>query len=527
MTFDATWLWSWLAQGTVAVALVTLALRLRPRTSASTRALVWLTTLMAIPCMGLALGASIEVRAFAPSLRLPFASVSAPMPVAAGTDAAGQAMAWLLTLVRPVTTVVAVAWMSLALLRVTRLGMEFGTLVRWRARCRTIDPSAWHRLPAWTCLRAEGRRPDVVVSLDVRTPCVLGLWRPVIALPPSALAMRCDALDAVLVHEYAHIQRRDDITQFAQHVVTALCALHPAAWWASRMLTLEREAACDDWAVLLAMPTRTYASSLVTLAGGGSLYGGALQVGVAGGRSQLEGRVRRLLDAQRRRQLRAPSSARIVVPVAVVLIAGLVTSAGQPRRVTRAPVVATADARSTHAPIVAEPASPSVVSRPAALVASTPGARDTAAASQDRVAVRSEHDAARIARAEDAPAVVTARQHRPAAESAGALPRRTETSEPLVPSGTPMVGLVTPSRSVEPGMRGTLGAESMVSRQEDSSTESPRPSADVGARVAAPFTTAGLSVADAGVSIGRGAARGGVATGSFFTRLGKRVARTF
>jgi beta-lactamase regulating signal transducer with metallopeptidase domain len=511
MTFDATWLWSWLAQGTVAVALVTLALRLRPRTSASTRALVWLTTLMAIPCIGLALGAAIDVGAFVPSLRLPLASVSESMPVAAGTDAAGQAMAWLLALVRPVTMVVAVAWIAIAILRVGRLGMELATLVRWRARCRAIDPSAWHRLPAWTCLRAEGRRPDVVVSLDVRTPCVLGLWRPVIALPPSALAMRSDALDAVLVHEYAHVQRRDDVAQFAQHVVTALCALHPAAWWASRMLTLEREAACDDWAVLLAMPTRTYASSLVTLAAGGSLEAGALQVGVTSGRSQLEGRVRRLLDAQRHRQLRAPSSARVVAPVAVVLIASLVTSAGQPRRVTRAPVVATADARFIHAPIVAEPALPSV-SRPAAPVASTPGARDTAAPPRRRVvAVSTEHDAPRVVRTEQPPVL-------PAA-----------VTEPPLRSGVPLaVGFVPPSQVVvSTGLPATIPSAPVVSAGVASSEDASRTPAAVGVRVAGPFTTAGLSVADAGVSIGKGAARGGVATGSFFTRLGKRVARTF
>lgn len=513
MIIDATSLWSWILQGTAVVAIVAVALRLRPASSASTRALVWAVTLLAVPGVGIVLGAGIDldVHAYVPTrLDGPASALGrtfgpAFVSVGAALDEADPATsAWLWRVAPAVTTVLVWSWVTLAMLRLGSLAVGLVTLVRWRARCRPLDPTAWHRLPAWTSLRDSGRRAGIVVSLDVRSPCVLGLWRPCIALPPSALAMRADALDAVLVHEYAHVQRRDDIAQFVQHLIAAVCALHPGVWWANRMLTMEREAACDDWVVLLATPTHTYASCLVALATGGRLDTAALQVGVNGGRSQLAGRVRRLVDARRTRRLRPSWATRTAVPVAVVLLASGLTVAAGPRHAAPPPPEAIARAEARRSMDVSLPNS-RAAGRPDDGPARTAPPRPRVPSGIDR-------GAQRPPRGE----TMSAAGGGPAARESNhtdRTPPTEATRDVVLPAVTPLA--VSAVAAALSPVRPTFEAPTTA------------PSGPVPTRQPGPFTEAGLAVADAGVSIGRGAARGGVATGTFFTRLGKRVARTF
>ena len=53
-------------------------------------------------------------------------------------------------------------------------------------------------------------------------------------------------LNAILLHELAHLRRRDDWTNLIQKIVGALLFFHPAVWWIEKKLALEREMACDD-----------------------------------------------------------------------------------------------------------------------------------------------------------------------------------------------------------------------------------------------------------------------------------------
>lgn len=494
------------------MAVVALALRLSPASSASTRALVWAVTLLAVPAVGMlpATGIDLGVQAYVTARWGGAASVLGQTLEPAIVSARGAAglpgpatPAWLERFAGQMTTVVVWSWALIATLRLGRLGVGLVTLVRWRARCHPLDPGAWHRLPAWTSLRDSGRRAGIVVSLDVQSPCVLGLWRPCIALPPSALTMRAEQLDAVLVHEYAHVQRRDDIAQFVQHLVAAVCAVHPGVRWANRMLTIEREAACDDWVVLLATPTRTYAACLVALATGRRLDTAALQVGVNGGRSQLAGRVRRLVDVRRTRRLRSSWTTRMAVPVAVALLACCVTTTASPRQGHPAPDAVAVD-ESRRSMDVSLP-TPPATDRPAIeSVRTTPPRRQTSGGT--------DRDATRPRRAEQLSAdegQVGRERH----NDSGRMPALEAAHEAVLPAARPLA------------VSGVTAALSPVLSTLHAPV--PEPLAPVEARGPGPFTEAGLAVADAGVSIGRGAAWGGVAAGTFFTRLGKRVARTF
>ena len=105
------------------------------------------------------------------------------------------------------------------------------------------DPAV---LTLWQACRA-GRGPRARL---LRTPAGIGpgtwgVWRPAVLLPPEALALPRADLRCVLLHEAAHLRRRDAAFGAA---VSLLCVVHwfnPAAWWAAAGWRAAREEACD------------------------------------------------------------------------------------------------------------------------------------------------------------------------------------------------------------------------------------------------------------------------------------------
>jgi beta-lactamase regulating signal transducer with metallopeptidase domain len=73
-----------------------------------------------------------------------------------------------------------------------------------------------------------------------------------------------DQRDALLVHELAHLRRRDHWVRVLEAAVTLLYWWHPAVWWARRGLHEAEEWCCDAW-VLWTLPraARSYATALL------------------------------------------------------------------------------------------------------------------------------------------------------------------------------------------------------------------------------------------------------------------------
>jgi beta-lactamase regulating signal transducer with metallopeptidase domain len=114
-----------------------------------------------------------------------------------------------------------------------------------------------------------GLRRSVAVRLSVRTdsPATLGLLRPVILLPPAvALGVTSQQLEALLAHELAHIRRYDYLVNLLQMLVETLFFYHPAIWWASKRIRVERELCCDDIAVDACGDAVSYAQALTKVA---------------------------------------------------------------------------------------------------------------------------------------------------------------------------------------------------------------------------------------------------------------------
>jgi beta-lactamase regulating signal transducer with metallopeptidase domain len=114
---------------------------------------------------------------------------------------------------------------------------------------------------------APGLGQDVRVSDSLAVPIAAGFLNPAVILPAAALRdLSASDLLAVIEHERAHIRRGDLVTNLVQRVVEAVLFFNPWAYIIGRQLVKEREAACDDWAVVATGAADRYAAYLAELA---------------------------------------------------------------------------------------------------------------------------------------------------------------------------------------------------------------------------------------------------------------------
>jgi beta-lactamase regulating signal transducer with metallopeptidase domain len=137
------------------------------------------------------------------------------------------------------------------------LGLLWVRRMSHPANCRP-DP-AWQGRVQQLAERFGINRP-VRLGLvdDVPGPLTAGWWRPVILLPASlASGMPVHLLEALLAHELAHIRRHDYLVNLVQSAIEVVLFYHPAVWWLSKRIRLEREQVADDLAAgVLGEPRR-------------------------------------------------------------------------------------------------------------------------------------------------------------------------------------------------------------------------------------------------------------------------------
>jgi bla regulator protein BlaR1 len=146
--------------------------------------------------------------------------------------------------------------------------------VQWRAveRIRRSSTSLFtEQNAAEIARRALGRwrasaAVPVRMAMSLSTPIVIGLWRPMIVFPAAMIA-RLPAADfeLILLHEIAHIVRRDNWVNALQIALEILFFYHPVVHWLSRRARLERERACDDFAIAASGSPYEYARALTSL----------------------------------------------------------------------------------------------------------------------------------------------------------------------------------------------------------------------------------------------------------------------
>jgi beta-lactamase regulating signal transducer with metallopeptidase domain len=308
-----------------AAALTTFALG---RASAASRHLIWTVALfaaLALPVLSLALprwqlpvvtlappvhsgsaegGLDAASAAMARKLqpRASDANPSAPAPrdVPAAAAAAPASQSW--------TDVTNISWPAVALfvwlagagLILGRLALGIVAVQIMSRTTQRVSSGAWIDLATSLAASLDIAHITFRRSLKARMPMAWGVFRPSVVMPAEADGWPLDRLRIVLLHELAHVKRRDCLTHMLAQVTCAVYWMNPLVWMAAKHVRAERERACDD--LVLAAGTRgvDYADQLLEIAramSSGRFPGVAAGASLAmAHRSQLEGRLMAILD---------------------------------------------------------------------------------------------------------------------------------------------------------------------------------------------------------------------------------------
>jgi beta-lactamase regulating signal transducer with metallopeptidase domain len=270
-------------QATIFFVIAFLAALLLRRGSARARYLVWLAASIkfAVPSAFLLLalsGVGIQVRSIfefsrktAPSLDY-LAPVVSPVDMttaylvseAAQLPQSSSELGTAETGLNPLVMILVGGWLS-------------GTIwfaVRWLRRRRALAAtiSAGHilfsgrereSLTKMTTWLGITRHIDLVVTPEVKEPGVWGVWRPIVLWPQSISSqLSDDEMDTLMMHEMAHVLRRDNLVSNLNMLLCCLFWFNPVVWLIDAWLLKEREEACDETVLRWSDAGEIYASSI-------------------------------------------------------------------------------------------------------------------------------------------------------------------------------------------------------------------------------------------------------------------------
>ncbi|MFC2159019.1 M56 family metallopeptidase, partial [Acidobacteriota bacterium] len=210
---------------------------------------------------------------------------------------------------RPVRTVlwiypIFLLWGVGTLLLLVRLAIRLGNASRIRRRAIPFnDPRLRIQLSHFDI----PNYPLILRSRDIGIPITIGWWKPVIILPWNGAEWSADRKRTVLIHETAHIIRRDYISTILAHIVTSLYWFNPLIWLSMKNLYIERERACDDYVLASGCKASDYASHLLEIATQASFIKLLSPAGLAfAKKSSLEVRLMSILEKKRNGQALKP-----------------------------------------------------------------------------------------------------------------------------------------------------------------------------------------------------------------------------
>ena len=210
--------------GTLLAAAVWVLLRLFPKRDSRTNFAVWFSTLLA-------------------TALLPVLSFYLEQRSAALSDAPA-----LFTVSTSFASYLFLGWAVIALAGLARVLLATFQLRKLRSNAM---PVLMESLPAdIRCVvedAQKSRAVSILVSERLEVPTAIGFRKPAVILPAWMLENTPpEELKYILLHELAHLRRRDDWTNLAQKILKALFLFLPSVWWIERRLSLDREMACDD-----------------------------------------------------------------------------------------------------------------------------------------------------------------------------------------------------------------------------------------------------------------------------------------
>ncbi|RAJ08442.1 beta-lactamase regulating signal transducer with metallopeptidase domain [Chitinophaga skermanii] len=157
------------------------------------------------------------------------------------------------------TWLVVLVWKSLALAK------DLYGVHRLRTRQTFVVDEVWNERIKELAQRLQIKKAVQLLESGIaKVPMAMGHLTPVILLPVGLLTALSPAeIEAILLHELAHIQRRDYLVNLMQRLVEIAFFFNPAVMWISSLIKIERENVADDVAVSLSDSKTTYIKALV------------------------------------------------------------------------------------------------------------------------------------------------------------------------------------------------------------------------------------------------------------------------
>lgn len=315
-----------LVLGAVIWALVALVLRVWKPLDAAARYAVWYVALVAVIVGPLATTLAIhparvvivqDTSAKLVALAVPRELIRTPVPQLRPAIAVPPIVAY----------GAAGTWLLVALVGIARFVAGAVVLARLKRDALPLSPERRAALPLWRSRADAGSRATrLCVSDRVEVPVAVGLFDGMIVIPQHVID-EFDAadVDRFVLHEFAHLERRDDWTTVVQRFVQIVMFFNPAVHVIARQLDLEREIACDDRVIAATSDVRSYAVGLTRMAESTAWpHRGIATPAIFVTRKQLSLRVERLLTGRRfsaQRFAFAPAAIALAVSLGVVAVA--------------------------------------------------------------------------------------------------------------------------------------------------------------------------------------------------------------
>ncbi len=235
------------------------------------------------------------------------------------------------------TTLVLTVWLAGASLLLIRLLAGIIGTGLLTSRAAEFGEGEWKELFS-TLLTKLNLTGKVRLLRSERTlmPMVCGVLRPAVLLPANADEWTEERRRVVLLHELAHVARRDCLTQVLTQMTCSFYWFNPLVWHAARQSRIERERACDDYVLSVGAKPSAYAHHLLEIAR--SLRSrrtfelSAVASVAMARRSQLENRLLAILE----RDVRSQATPRVITACVIALVCFAVVTIATVRPVARA-----------------------------------------------------------------------------------------------------------------------------------------------------------------------------------------------
>lgn len=219
-------------------------------------------------------------------------------------------------------TLATLVWLTVAAMILLPFLLGRIRLLRIARTSRRVTDVRWIQLLSRARASDRFTRPVTLLeSDDAAMPMTWGIFFPVLLVPSNTAQWPEWKCRNILLHELAHIERFDCLTQFIARIACALYWFNPIVWVAAQRMRIEREMACDDRVINNGSLASDYAGQLLDVARSLRPVQATAHAAIAMARpSQLSGRLTAVLDRARNRSF-VTGKLRVAIGAATLAVA--------------------------------------------------------------------------------------------------------------------------------------------------------------------------------------------------------------